>query len=196
MNISPSWTINKKGTKTFKLHVCAFDYHHNAGLDGLATNMKRSITHHCVRTCAHTHSPTHTLLPVWVGLPLEQTHSVKQSCVVYSLITSCCWLAGPNSKKGHSRTRLGSVSVYILVFLCGGVEAPTSAQSKHVSRLSYISNSRLTDVWLQALFWTLSHVSSSSCTRVPNITHLNMFTSSACLCLFGSVTMSKSVYLY
>lgn len=64
MNISPSWTINKKGTKTFKLHVCAFDYHHNAGLDGLATNMKRSITHHCVRTCAHTHSPTHTLASV------------------------------------------------------------------------------------------------------------------------------------
>ena len=153
-------------------------------LNGLAANMKHNITHHCVRTCAHTHTHTHTHTLASVGGIATGADTLRQTELCSLQWDHIVLLIGwPNSKKGHSRTRLGSVSVYISVFLCDGVEAPTSAQSKHVSRLTYISNSRLTDVWLRALFWTLSHVSSPNCTRVLNITHLHMFTSRGCLCL-------------
>lgn len=130
LNIIKSWTIKKKqkNNKTCHPHVliwqssqCKTDWQ----------QIWNTISHS--NASAHEHTLTHTP-SVWVGLPLEQTHSVKQSSVVYSLITSCCWLAS-QTEKGYpgtilSQSQLFCVFVYVSVFV--HLMCVVSAYSKHV----------------------------------------------------------------
>ena len=110
LNIAPSWTIKhiKKETRDLSVpHVLIWQSLYETDWQQMWNTISIVIHPH-----VHTHTHTHTHYPIhtrsaWVGLLLEQTHSVKQSSVDCIWSTSCCRFAG-QTQGGHFGTILRS----------------------------------------------------------------------------------------